>query len=141
MADGLIDFMTQVRTVLATVSGLSWVSSSFATGASANWPAATIYAATGRASIGPPELMTTYDDITIAVLTPFEPFDKRVAQLLPFRESVPLALFAALRAGTFTAAKNFTTIESFFGEIELGGQSWLALTFTLKDRKEQHSLT
>ena len=105
------------------------------------WPIAVVYSTSGVAKNAPAQTMTTLDDVTIAVLVPLVDMARKVALLLPFRESVPMAINSKLMSTGYTNAQTFGDITHTFGPVDWAGMECFGWLFTIKSVKIQTVIT
>lgn len=106
------------------------------------FPAALTYLARGTFQNGPPEVMTGLHDIAIEIhVARGGSLARAVAECMPYAESVPDALWGALRDGTITELQTWGSIDYVFGPAVWGGVPTVAFTFTMRGAKTQEAIT
>ena len=130
-------FIDELITVVSGVSGIRSVPNDPPNQIHST-PTVVIYSTIGRAKQAPPDVVTTWDDVTLAVLVPLTDLPRRNAQMLQFRDSVPQAIYTALKDGTLTTMQDMREIEHTYGAVTWGGKEMFGYLFTIKSVKQQN---
>lgn len=102
---------------------------------------AVVYSTEGRAVFESTGWMTTYDTVTIGVFAPFNDLPRRNAEMLPFRETIPAALFSGLKNNSFSEVLNFEQITHKYGQFKWGGMDVFGYLFAIQNVKLQSAVT
>lgn len=138
MAD-IQTFIDEVITVIRGLAAVKMVPDDPTEGVP-EWPFSPVFLVDGRSKIGPPELVTYHDTVTVGLLAPSQDMALKNQVILPQKEVVVEALFQALKDGSFSV-KGFSDIEYVYGPIEWAGLDMFGFLFTIRDVKTQRTLT
>lgn len=106
----------------------------------ANHPAGVVWLTTGRAVIGPPELVTYHHGIRIALLTAISNIALANQRILPQIEPVIEAVFSRLRESGLSTVQNIEQIEYTYGPVQWGDVWYFGALIDLGDVKIQRAL-
>lgn len=104
------------------------------------FPYAVGYPGTGELANEPPDMMTGLHDVVVEVHVARKDLPVDAAQVLPYADSIPAALCAALRDAAFTTIQTWRTITYSFGGMSYNGIATLGYRFHIEGVKIQASL-
>jgi hypothetical protein len=106
-----------------------------------SFPIAVVYSTTGTTTDAPSGAMTMLDSVTIAVLVARGLLPAAAQATLPYRETVPAAIFNALHAGELAPIINLGPITHTLGPVQWGeATKTFGYLFTLTGVKTQQAL-
>jgi len=136
MATTLQGFIDELIPVIRDVSDINFVPDDPAA-TIPNFPAAIVYAESGRSLQRPAGVATYYQNITVAVLTniPDLPHAHRI--ITPTLETIIEAIYTKFNAVGFTSVEEIGDINYSFQPTEWGGIDLIGFFLTLQDVKFQ----
>lgn len=106
----------------------------------ANHPAGIVWVTEGRATIGPPELVTYHHGIRIALLTAMQNIAVANQRILPVIEPVIEAVYSRLRLSGFSDIQNIEQISYTYGPVQWGDVWYFGALIDLGEVKIQRAL-
>ena len=139
MATTLQGFIDELIPVIRAVSDINFVPDD-PSATIPNFPAAVVYADSGRASVGPPEVVTYWHNITVACVTNLLDLPHAHRILTPKIETVIEAIYSAFYTNTFTSLENIASIDYTFQPITWGGVDMIGFFITMQEVKMQRNI-
>lgn len=137
------DVLQEISTTLGSISGIS-LAPVYVPEEAKQFPIAIVYFGQGGIQQqGPPELRTALHPIMIELHVSLQNagLERAVEQATPYVDSIPNALFKALKDGEWSTIQTFERIEDSFGEMVYGNLLTMGWLFTMINVKTQTEIT